>query len=255
MRTPFVAGNWKLNKNASEAIEFVEALRPQLDDIAGVDVLICPVYVALPGVSEALKGSKIAVGAQNCYFEESGAFTGEIAPTMLAEFVEYVIIGHSERRNVFGETDEMVNKKVKAALAAGLKPIVAVGESLAQNESGETESFVSGQVKAALEGVTAEQMAAVTLAYEPIWAIGTGKSATPEAANDVIGGVVRATVKKLYGEKIAEATRIQYGGSVKPNNMKSFIEQPEIDGALVGGASLKVDSFVELCRIAAEVKG
>jgi triosephosphate isomerase len=192
------------------------------------------------------------LGAQNMYWEEQGAFTGEVSPLMLEGLCDYVIIGHSERRTIFGETDEMVNKKLHAALAHGLKPILCVGENLQQNQAGETEPFVSGQVRAAFSDVTAEQARTVTIAYEPIWAIGTGLPATGEGANGIIGGTVRATVAALYGDDVAGGIRIQYGGSVKPANIAEFMAQPDIDGALVGGASLRAADFSQIVRIGLE---
>jgi triosephosphate isomerase len=255
VRTPIIAGNWKMNKTPGEAAAFVKELAPKLAEYTNVERVVCPVSVALPGVSEALAGTEVGVGAQNLYWEESGAFTGEVSPTMLAELVEYVIIGHSERRGYFGETDEMVNKKIKAALAHGLKPIVCVGESLEQNKAGETKDFVGGQVRAAFEGISAKDMVKIVVAYEPIWAIGTGLTATGEDANSIIKEAVRGPIAEMFGDEVAQQVRIQYGGSVKPNNMAEFMSQPDIDGALVGGASLKVDSFTDLVRIASEVAG
>ncbi len=254
MRTPIIAGNWKMHKTVGESVEFVNALAPALAAYDGVERVVAPVFVAVPGVAEALKATEIKVAAQNVHWEESGAYTSQVSPTMLQGLVEYVIIGHSECREYLAETDEMVNKKAKALLAHGLKPIIAVGESLAQNEAGETEAFVSGQVRAALDGLTADDMAQVVIAYEPIWAIGTGKSASGEMANSTIK-MIRDTVRGLYDDAVADALRIQYGGSVKPGNMAEYMSQPDIDGALVGGAALKVDDFVALVRVAAESKG
>ncbi len=255
MRVPIIAGNWKMNKTPAEAVAFVRELRPRLEGIAGVEKVVCPPFVALPGVRDALEGSEIKIGAQNVHWEDHGAFTGEIAPPMLLGLAEYVIIGHSERRKYFGETDEMVNRRIKGALAHGLKPIVCVGESLEINRAGQTEAFVGAQVRAAFAGVPSEQMLNVVIAYEPIWAIGTGVTATGEQANSIIGLTVRGALAEMYGEEIAQKVRVQYGGSVKPGNMAEFMSQSDIDGALVGGASLKVDDFVELVRIAAELKG
>ena len=255
MRKPIIAGNWKMNKTPQESVVFVKELAPKLAQYAGVDRVVAPVFVALQGVADALTNTEIAVAAQSAHWEDNGAYTSQVSPTMLKGMVEYVIIGHSECRAYLNETDEQVNKKAKALLAYGLKPIIAVGESLEQNEAGETETFVGGQVRAALDGISAEDMSNVVIAYEPIWAIGTGKSATGELANNIIGGTVRATVRSLYGDSVADALRIQYGGSVKPGNMAEYMSQPDIDGALVGGASLKVDDFVELVRIAQEQKG
>ena len=255
MRVPIIAGNWKMHKTVSESVEFVQALAPKLEPFTGVERVVGPTFVALAGVVEALKDTDIKVSAQNVHWETQGAFTSQVSPTMLQGLADYVIVGHSECREYLKETDEMINKKAKAALAHGLKPIIAVGESLEQNEAGETESFVGGQVRAALQDITAEQMANIVIAYEPIWAIGTGKSASGEIANNIIGGTIRAAVQDLYGDSVAQALRIQYGGSVKPGNMAEYMSQPDIDGALVGGASLKVDDFAELVRIAAEEKG
>lgn len=251
MRKPFIAGNWKMHKTIAEAVALVEELKAELEGDGGLpncDVAVCPPFTALAAVREALAGSEIELGAQNVHWEEQGAFTGAVSPPMLEGWCDYVIIGHSERRNVFGESDEWINKKLHAALAHGLKPILCVGENLEQNEAGETEEFVGGQVRAAFEGLTAEQAGQVTIAYEPIWAIGTGVPAHGEDANAIIGKAVRATMSELYGDKIAQAIRIQYGGSVKPHNVVEFMEQPEIDGALVGGASLKAADFAEIVR-------
>ncbi|MBP6806092.1 MAG: triose-phosphate isomerase [Chloroflexi bacterium] len=250
MRTPIIAGNWKMNKTADEAVAFVEQIREGLNATSGVDIVLCPPALAIPAVAASVKGTKIGVGAQNMYFAESGAFTGELAPNMLTPFCQYVILGHSERRAYFGETDEGVNKKIKAALAHGLTPMVCVGESLEQNEAGETHSFVSGQVKAAFAGLTAEQAIACVIAYEPIWAIGTGKTATVEQAGAIIGGTVRTAVAEILGDDVAQQVRIQYGGSVTEKNIAELMAHPDIDGALVGGASLK-PTFVELVANAA----
>ncbi len=247
MRTPFIAGNWKMYFTAAETAAFVAQIRDQLNQIEGVDVAFCAPFINIPTLAEAVAGTKIGVGAQNMYFEESGAYTGEIAPGMLVPFCQYVILGHSERRAYFGETDEGVNRKIKAALQHGLTPIVCVGESLEQNEAGETVDFVSGQVRAAFAGIAAEQAVQCVIAYEPIWAIGTGKTASAEQAGEIIGTAVRATLADVYSQETAETIRIQYGGSVKPDNIAELMAQPDIDGALVGGASLKLD-FVDLVR-------
>jgi triosephosphate isomerase len=255
MRNPFMAGNWKMYKTIDEAVALVEQLKGPLSEIDSVTSGVCPPFVAIPAVRVVLRGTNIKVGAQNMFWEDEGAYTGEVSPVMLKGIADMVIIGHSERRQYFGETDETVNKKLKAALKHGLLPIVAVGESLEQNEAGETESWVSGQVRAAFDGISAEQARGVVVAYEPIWAIGTGRAATPEQANSIIGGVVRATLADLYGDDVAQAMIIQYGGSIKPSNVRELMEQPEIDGGLVGGASLKAEDFIELVRVTAEVKG
>jgi triosephosphate isomerase (TIM) len=255
MRTPIVAGNWKMFKTPAEAVAFATALVPTLGPLDKVERVVCPPFIDIPGVSDALKGTPIKVGAQNVHWEDQGAFTSSISIPMLQSLVEYVIVGHSEVRQYLCETDEMVNKKAKALLAGGLKPIIAVDESLAQNEAGQTESFVGGQVRAAFEGISADQLPNVVVAYEPIWAIGTGRSATGEQANTIIARAIRGVLASMYGGDHAQKVRIQYGGSVKPDNMKEFMSQPDIDGALVGGASLKVDDFAALARIAMEAKG
>lgn len=246
MRTPFIAGNWKMNKTADEAVAFVNQVKDALNAIEGVDIAFCPPFMAIPAMAAALKGTKVGVGAQNMYFEASGAYTGEVAANMLTPFCKYVIIGHSERRQYFGETDETVNK-INAALASGLIPIVCCGESLQQNQAGVTHDFVSGQIRNGFAGISAEEAAGIVVAYEPIWAIGTGLTATAEQAQAIIGGTVRATLTELYGDETAQQIRIQYGGSVKPSNVAEIMAQPDIDGALVGGASLKPD-FVELVK-------
>jgi triosephosphate isomerase len=242
-----------MNKTPAEAIELVRALPPLATRYPSVESVICPPFIALPAVAEALRGTGIKVGAQNIFWEDSGAYTGEVSAPMLAGLAEYVIIGHSERRQYFGETDESVNKKIKAALASDLLPIVCVGENLEQNEAGVTDSVVSGQVRAAFEGIPAGAMEKIVVAYEPVWAIGTGRNATPEVANRVCGAVVRAALAALYGPEIAEATRIQYGGSTNDKNIGELMAMAEIDGALVGGASLKPEVFAAMVRISAEV--
>lgn len=247
MRTPIIAGNWKMNKTAVESVAFANEIKEALNQIEGVDIVFCPPAINVPGVAEAVKGTKIGMGVQNMYFEENGAFTGELAPNMITPFCQYVILGHSERRAYFGETDEGVNKKIKAALAHNLTPIVCVGESLEQNEAGETQSFVSGQVKAAFAGLTAAEAAQCIIAYEPIWAIGTGKSASVEQAGSIIGRAVRDTIAEIFGTGTAQQIRIQYGGSVKPENIAAYMAHEDIDGALVGGASLK-PAFIDLVK-------
>jgi triosephosphate isomerase len=255
MRKPIIAGNWKMYKTLAESVDFVRELAPKLAPFSSVERVVCPTYVALASVADALKGTDIHVGAQSAHWETQGAFTSQISPAMLQGIAEYVIIGHSECRAYLGETDEQVNKKVKAALKVGLKPIIAVGESLQQNEAGETAAFVGGQIRAALVELSAADMANVIIAYEPIWAIGTGRSADGATANNIIGGTIRATLADLYGAEVAQTVRIQYGGSVKPENMAEYMSQPDIDGALVGGASLKVGDFVSLVETAAREKG
>lgn len=245
MRRPIVAGNWKMNKTADEAVDFVRQIRHGLNQVEGVDCVVCPPFVAIPAVYDALRATRIGVGAQNMAFAESGAFTGEISPAMITPYCGYVILGHSERRALFGESDESVNRKLKLALGHGLVPMVCVGESLEQNEAGKTHEFVSGQVRAAFSGLTADQAGRCVIAYEPIWAIGTGKSATAAQAGSIIGLTVRGTVAEMFDEETAQKVRIQYGGSANEENIADFMSHPDIDGALVGGASLKV-TFVTL---------
>ena len=245
MRRPIIAGNWKMNMTPSEARTLVEELKPLVND-AECEVVVCPPYVDLAVVSELIKGSSICLGAQNVHWAEKGAFTGEVSANMLRELgVEYAIIGHSERRQYFGETDETVNARAKAAIAAGITPIICVGESLEERENGCTEARVSGQVRKDLEGIAPEDVARLVIAYEPIWAIGTGRTATDEQANETIG-MIRATVADMLGRETAEALRIQYGGSMKPSNAKSLMAMPEIDGGLIGGASLKAVDFSQV---------
>jgi triosephosphate isomerase len=251
MRKPIMAGNWKMNKTPAEAITLVRALLPLVTGYPEVETVVCPPFVSLPAASEALRGTAVKVGAQNIFWAESGAYTGEVAANMLVGLAEYVIIGHSERRQYFGETDESVNKKIKAALAHGLTPIVCVGESLEQNDAGLTEQWVSGQVRAAFAGIPAEQAAATVVAYEPIWAIGTGRNATSEVANRICG-LVRTTLGELYGAEVANTMRVQYGGSANDKNIGELMAMPDIDGALVGGASLKAETFAEMVRVAAD---
>lgn|SRR5690554_672363 len=242
-RRPFIAGNWKMFKTVPEARELVEGLKKALQSTDGVEVAVCPPFTALEQVAEILKGTEIKLGAQNLFWEEEGAFTGEVSPLMLKDVgCEYVIIGHSERRQYFKETDEQVNRKVQTALAHGLKPIVCVGETLEQREAGKTERLVESQVQKALSGVEQARVPEIVIAYEPIWAIGTGRSSNGNDANQVIG-LIRKTIAGIFNTETAEKVRIQYGGSVKPQNIKEFMDETEIDGALVGGASLQVDSF------------
>lgn len=242
MRKPIIAGNWKMNMTPSEAIALVEELIPLVKD-AKCDVVICPPFVDIPSVAQLLAGTNIGLGAQNMYFEDKGAFTGEVSVGMLKELgVEYVIIGHSERREYFNETDETVNKKVKAALTNGLTPLMCCGETLEQRETGVTETFVSGQVRAGLAGLSPEEVKNVVIAYEPIWAIGTGKTATKEEAEETIA-MIRKTVADAFSTDVAEAVRIQYGGSMNPKNVAELMAMPDIDGGLIGGASLKAGDF------------
>ena len=245
MRTPIIAGNWKMFKTAGEAVAFVEQVKGKAE-IAGVESVICAPFTCLPALAEAVKGTTLKIGAQNMHWEDSGAYTGEVSGAMLKDLgVQYVIIGHSERRAYFAETDATVNKKVHSAFRHGLVPIVCVGESLEQREAGQTKDVCRLQTEAALDGLTAEQAARIVIAYEPIWAIGTGKTSTAEDANEVIG-YIRERIAAKFGADAAARTRIQYGGSVKPNNIRDFMQQPEIDGALVGGASLEPESYIRL---------
>ncbi len=240
-----------MNMTIPEATGFVRSIPRGLNAVKTVDRVLCPPFTALAAAKELLTATEIGLGAQNMHWEEKGAYTGEIAPAMLKELCQYVILGHSERRALFGETDEGVNRKIKAALTHGLQPIVCVGESEAEYDAGRTEQVVSGQVRGCLEGLSTEQMSGLVIAYEPVWAIGTGKAATPAGAGAVIGLTIRGTIAAIYGEATAQAVRVQYGGSVKPSNVAEFMAHPDIDGALVGGASLTPD-FVELVRIAAD---
>ncbi|MBI4289082.1 MAG: triose-phosphate isomerase [Chloroflexi bacterium] len=251
MRTPIIAGNWKMNTTLSQAVALVKEMRERLDKVQGVEKVVCPPSISLAAVNDVLKGTSIGLGAQNMHFEEKGAFTGEIAPTMLVDLCPYVILGHSERRQYFCETDAIVNKKIKAALKAGLKPILCVGEKLEEREAGKAVSAVTGQVKGSLADVPAP--ANLVVAYEPIWAIGAGRAATAKDANDMIG-TIREVVSGLYGKDFANNLRIQYGGSVTAANVAELISQPEIDGGLVGGASLKASEFVSIVEQTAVVK-
>jgi len=245
MRTPIIAGNWKMNTDIRQAVSLVQEMKDGLDAVQGVEKVVCPPFVSLAPVSELLAGTSIGLGAQNLYFEDKGAFTGEVSPLMLAPLCQFVIIGHSERRQYFAETDDTVNKKVKAAIKAGLKPIVCVGERLEQNEAGQTEEVVTTQVKGALAGIDSPHT--LVIAYEPVWAIGTGRAATDEQANATIG-LIRRVVAGLYGDDFAQAMRIQYGGSVTSANIAGLMSQPDIDGALVGGASLKAADFLSIVQ-------
>lgn len=240
MRRPIIAGNWKMNNTASAGVALVEALKPLVKD-ANCDVAVCVPAIDIPAVAEALKGSNVALGAQNVHFEAKGAFTGEISADMLKEYgVKYVIIGHSERRQYFGETDETVNKRTLAALNAGLIPIVCIGESLEERETGKTEAVLETQIKEGMKGI--DDISKIVIAYEPIWAIGTGRTATAEQANETIA-FIRKTCAEVFCPKCAEKVRIQYGGSMNAGNCKELMAMPEIDGGLIGGASLKASDF------------
>lgn len=251
MRKPIIAGNWKMYKTLSEAVDFVEQVKSQVPANDKVEAVVCAPALFLPTLVEAAKGTDLAIGAQNMHFETEGAFTGEISPTQLADIhVQYVVLGHSERREYFNETDEAVNKKAHAAFAHNLVPIICVGETLEEREAGQTVSKVSSQVKAAIKDLSSEQVAQAVIAYEPIWAIGTGKTATAADANEVCGEVRHAIAEEI-GAEVAEKTRIQYGGSVKPANIEELLSMEHIDGALVGGASLEVDSYLKLLEAGA----
>jgi triosephosphate isomerase len=244
MRRPFIAGNWKMHLDRGAAIALAAGVAHRAGEFANVDIAVCPPFVYLEAVAAALAGSPVALGAQNMYFRPHGAFTGEVSPPMLLNVgCKYVILGHSERRTVFRETNEDVNKKTQAAFAAGLIPIVCVGEQLAERDAGRTLEVVRQQLEGSLAGLSADQMAATVLAYEPVWAIGTGKVATPEQAEQVHADL-RMMIETRYNAEVASKVRIQYGGSVKPDNARALLSQPNIDGALVGGASLKLDDFV-----------
>lgn len=245
MRTPIIAGNWKMHKTVDEAVSFIEEIKPLVKD-AKCEVVVCPTFVCLDAVVKAAKGTNIKVGAQNVHFEEKGAFTGEVAPNMLEAIgVDYVVIGHSERRQYFNETDETVNKKVKAAFAHSIVPILCVGESLEEREANITEEVIGRQIKLDLAGLTPDQVEKIVIAYEPIWAIGTGKTATSDQANETIA-FIRNVVASLFGKEVADKTRIQYGGSVKPSTIAEQMAKSDIDGALVGGASLVAADFAAI---------
>ncbi|HMK76483.1 MAG TPA: triose-phosphate isomerase [Thermodesulfobacteriota bacterium] len=247
-RLPFIAGNWKMNKTVGEAVDLVRELQEAISGVKEVEVAVAPPFTALYAVRRELEGSRIRLAAQNLYWEEKGAFTGEISPLMLKEVgCDYVIIGHSERRQYFGETDETVNRRIKAALAQGLKVIFCIGETLKEREEGRTFLVIERQIEGGLKGLGDNEMRDIVIAYEPVWAIGTGKTATPEQAEEV-HRFIRGKVEKLYSRKVSEEMRIQYGGSVTPENIKGLMNQPNIDGALVGGTSLKAESFSKIVR-------
>jgi triosephosphate isomerase len=244
MRRPFIAGNWKMNLNRASAVALAEGLAKQSAKFDGVDLAVCPPSCYLDAVGKAIVGSKVALGAQNMYHEKDGAYTGELSAAMLLDLgCKYVILGHSERRHILGETDAAINKKVHAALAAGLLPIVCLGELLSEREAGKTLAVIQTQFDGSLAGISAEQMTKIVIAYEPVWAIGTGKVATPQQAEEV-HLALRKIIEGRYNKSLADSVRLQYGGSVKPDNAAELLKQPDIDGALVGGASLKVDQFL-----------
>jgi triosephosphate isomerase len=252
MRTPFVAGNWKMNKTVAEARDLVSVMGKELKNIAGVEKVLCPPFMSLVAVANLIGGTDLGLGAQNMHWEDKGAFTGETAPGMIKEFCKYVILGHSERRTYFGETDETVNKKVLAAQKHGLTPIVCVGETLAEYEAGLTAQVVHRQILAGLKGLDAGFAPQLVVAYEPVWAIGTGRASSAENAQAVHGDVVRAALAELFPAEPVAAIRVLYGGSVTAANAAEFFSQPDIDGALVGGASLKSDEFIAIARAAAK---
>jgi triosephosphate isomerase len=247
-RLPFIAGNWKMNKTVGEAVDLVREVKEAISGVKEVEVAVAPPFTALYAVRRELEGSRICLAAQNLYWEEKGAFTGEISALMLKELgCHYVIIGHSERRQYFGETDETVNRRIKAALAQGLKVIFCIGETLKEREEGKTFLVIERQIEGGWKGLGDKELKDIVIAYEPVWAIGTGKTATPEQAEEV-HRFIRGKVEKLYSRKVSEEMRIQYGGSVTPENIKGLMNQPNIDGALVGGASLKAESFSKIVR-------
>jgi len=249
-RLPLIAGNWKMHKTAREAEILLSDLVRKTSTQSGVEILVCPPFTGLETAAKLLDGTQIKLGAQNLYWEDEGAFTGEISPLMLIDICQYVIIGHSERRAFFGETDLTVNRRVKAALAHGLTPIVCVGETLEENESAQTAEVVSRQVRMGLSDVATSSAKGLVIAYEPVWAIGTGKAATPEGASDVIEVVIRPALEYLFDQDLAQSTRVLYGGSMKPDNARAFFNQPEIDGGLIGGASLHADDFAAIIQAA-----
>ncbi len=251
MRVPLIAGNWKMNTTVSEARELASSILLELDKIDNVDKVLCPPFISLAAVGKLIKESSTKLGAQNLYFAEKGAYTGEISPLMLADLCEFVIIGHSERRQYFNETDDIINQKVQAALKVGLKPILCIGERLEENEAGRMAEVVTKQLKSALAGI--DYRRGMIVAYEPVWAIGTGRAATGEQANDTIS-LIRRNIAELYGEESARDIRILYGGSVTADNATEFMPQPEIDGALVGGASLKADQFLSIVQQTSEIR-
>lgn len=252
MRRPMMAGNWKMNKTPGEAVHLAHAIAEAVATATNVDCVVCPPFVALSAVGVALQGTTVALGAQTMHWADNGAYTGEISAAMLKDLATYVIIGHSERRQFFAETDESVNKKIHAALAHGLTPILCVGESLTQNQSGETQAIVSLQVEAALQGLSAEQVALLIIAYEPIWAIGTGLAATAEQAGNICG-LVRKVVAALYDQAVADSVRILYGGSTNEKNIGEIMQQPDIDGALIGGAALKAESYGSMVQTTSQL--
>ncbi|MGE0702814.1 MAG: triose-phosphate isomerase [Vicinamibacterales bacterium] len=250
MRAPFIAGNWKMFKTVHEAVVFAKELRPAVKDISDVEIVVVPPFTAVHSVAEALRNTNVGVGAQNLYFEREGAFTGEVSGAMVKEAGgEYVIVGHSERRRLFGETDDVVNRKVHAAIAAGLTPIVCIGETLEERERNETMGILDRQLKAGLEGLAPDRVSEMVVAYEPVWAIGTGRNATAEQADEAHRHI-RARLEEWFGDEAATHCHVIYGGSVKPDNVGELMAKPDVDGALVGGASLDVRSFTDIVEAA-----
>jgi triosephosphate isomerase len=270
LRTPVIAGNWKMNKTIDETLDFIEEFAPAVSEIDDVEIILAPTFVCLDAAADALDGTNIGLAAQDMFWKESGAYTGEVSPTMVQDAgAEYVIIGHSERRarfgvpepeltedliKVFGDNDATVNRKIRAAFEFGLTPIVCVGETLNERKAGNTDSVIDYQLRRALEGITQEQARSVIMAYEPVWAIGTGEVCDAAEAGRVCG-MIRSVIGELFGAQVADAVRVTYGGSVNPSNAEGLMQQQEIDGGLVGGASLKPDSFAEIVRIASRAKG
>ena len=251
MPVPIVAGNWKMNTGLAEAAQLAARVREGAGVLAGVEIILCPPFVWLAAVRDVVQGSSLKVGAQNMHFEDSGAFTGEVAPLMLQGMCEYVILGHSERRQLFGEDDDLINRKVRAAFQHGLRPILCVGESLEQRESGQAGAVVGRQLRAGLAEIL--DIIGLVVAYEPVWAIGTGRAATPEIAVEIMGGTVLETLRESYGAA-ADQVPLLYGGSVNPGNITEFVTERCVHGALVGGASLNADQFLEIAQITAEAK-
>ena len=255
MRRPLIAGNWKMNKTPTEARSLIREIRGPLDALTAVDRVLCPPFVDLLVAASELEGTTIGLGAQNMYWEDSGAYTGEVSPLMLKELCQYVILGHSERRHIFGEDDPMVNRKVKAALRHGLLVILCIGESLQEREQGCTEEVLVGQLEGGLEDLTGEDVGSLIIAYEPVWAIGTGEAATGSDVDEVISRCIRATISRLYDRAAGDRIRVLYGGSVTPSNVGEFMSEPNVDGALVGGASLRAPEFVAIVEEAARSLG
>ena len=252
MRVPMIVGNWKMNTTVEDAVKLVQTMLPELDEVGGVEKVVCPPFVSLAAVKDIIEGSSVKLGAQNVFYKEKGAYTGEISPGMLAGLCEYVIIGHSERRQYFGETEEIIDKKIKIAVENLLKPIFCIGESLEENEAGRTEEVLTRQCMASCDRLYF--FGGIVIAYEPVWAIGTGRSATAEEANKTID-FIRQLVRHRHGDEIADAVLILYGGSVTASNIAELMKMPEIDGALVGGASLKADDFLSIAQQASEIRG